>query len=196
MDFVRVEKPIYSGMCAHPNERVQKWLKSDSKEMPPFVFAVNIFVPPNHHWISYYAVPSLDILTDTSTTFGALAKPFFFGDCDKYRDDTFKLIPRIKKGNIIVKSAVGSKPTLIGRKLKLHYIREERFMEVIIDIGSDPIANRIVKLAREYAKSLVVDMAFLLEGKCKSTLPENIMGTQRLTHISFKNDLRTVDQPE
>ena len=38
-------------------------------------------------------------------------------------------------------------------------------------------------------------MAFLLEGKCKSTLPEQIIATARLSRIDFKENLRTITDP-
>jgi len=45
------------------------------------------------------------------------------------------------------------------------------------------------------AKYLVVDMAFLLEGKSAACLPERILGTVRLTHVDFKTKLRFVKLP-
>lgn len=158
IELVKAEKPLLSGICAHPNEFAAKLF--NSKDSPPFLFCVNIFVPPYYHLVMYYSAPSRDFLIDTTQPFGVLAKPFFFGDCDKYRDNTFKLIPRIVDGNILVKRAVGSKPTLIGRKLKLHYIRDERFMEVIMDISSDPIAHNIVQLAKGFVSHLYEFMEF------------------------------------
>jgi hypothetical protein len=150
----------------------------------------------------YYAVDDFSLIDpsaksaengDHADPFRRLASRFFFGDSDSFRDSTFKLIPRIVKGNMLVKKAVGSKPTILGKKLKQHYIQDEKFFELVIDVGSDKIAKKVVGLATGYAKTLVVDMGFLLEGKQKVTLPEGIMGTVRLTNIDFKADLRTVE---
>lgn len=66
---------------------------------------------------------------------------------------------------------------------------------MIVDVASDKIAKRVVGLSVGYAKSLVVDMGFVLEGKHKTALPENMMGTVRLNNIDFKADLRSVRQP-
>jgi hypothetical protein len=60
-------------------------------------------------------------------------------------------------------------------------------MELIVDIGSDTVATRIVKLALGYAKSLTVDMMFVLEGATDDTLPERILGGVRVKEIDFKN---------
>ena len=53
----------------------------------------------------------------------------------------------------MVKSAVGTKPALIGTKVKQHYLQSEKFFEVIVDISSDPIAKKIVGLSRSYVSS-------------------------------------------
>lgn len=207
VDMVRTplgNKPVLSGICSHPNERVQQCLKAEKEgkagsEMPPFIFCVNIVVPgkPSFHVVFYYAVDNKDLIDpraihgdNSQPEFTKLASKFFFGDSDTFRDKTFKLIPRIAKGNFIVKKAVGSKPALIGTKVKQHYIRNDRFFELIIDVGSDKIAKKIVGLSRGAAETLVVDMAFVLEGKSKDTLPEHIMGTVRLTNLDFKAKYR------
>jgi len=214
VDLVKVSDPILTGMCNHPDERVQRSLRAEKSDrdvspMPPFIFCVNITLPgsPAHHLVMYYAVDDLSLIAPRSTRsassadnnnkvpFNKLASRFFFGDSDEFRDSTFKLIPRIVKGNFLVKNAVGNKPTILGKKLKQHYIQDDRFFELIVDVASDKIAKRVVGLSVGYAKSLVVDMGFVLEGKHKTTLPENMMGTVRLNNIDFKADLRSVKQP-
>jgi len=208
VDLVKVSQPILTGMCNHPDERVQKALRAEKagrldSPMPPFIFCVNITLPgsPAHHLVMYYAVDDMSLIAprsssdDVTTPFNKLASRFFFGDSDDFRDSTFKLIPRIVKGNFIVKNAVGNKPTILGKKVKQHYIQNDRFFELIVDVASDKIAKRVVGLSVGYAKTLVVDMGFVLEGKHKTTLPENMMGTVRLNNIDFKADLRSVKQP-
>lgn len=213
VDMVQVEKKVMSGICAHPNERVQQCIAAEKagtpgSDMPPFIFCVNIFVPgkPAFHVAFYYAVDDRSLIdpksidpnsetTSPNPSFTKLATRFFFGKSDNFRDKTFKLIPRIAKGNFVVKKAVGSKPTLLGTKLKQHYIQNDRFMELIIDVGSDSIAKKVVSLSRGYAESLVVDMAFVFEGKGPSTLPEQVLGTVRLTKLDFCAKYRILEPP-
>lgn len=45
----------------------------------------------------------------------------------------FKLIPNIVAGPFIVRKAVGSKPTLLGRKLRQRYFRGPGYVET--DVG-------------------------------------------------------------
>lgn len=222
VDLIQVkegQKSLLSGVCSHPEERVQKGLLAEKEglpgsEMPPFIFCVNIVIPgkPAFHVAFYYAVDNKSLICDTdadsdansdptaqttNSGFTTIASKFFFGDSDKFRDSTFKLIPRIAKGNFVVKKAVGSKPALLGKKVKQHYIQNKRFFELIVDVGSDPIAKKIVGLSRGYAESLVVDMAFLLEAKTDDTLPEQIMGTVRLSNIDFNaKNYRVLENPQ
>lgn len=200
VDLVNSERPICEGLCAHPNERFQLACKREREtgitELPPFVFAVNLCIPgtTNYHQVSYFAISNMEEIERGTTPFGRLMQKFIFGDSDQFRDDTFKLIPRIVEGNYIVRSAVGTKPSLIGKKIKQYYIRGDRYFEMVVDISSEPMAQRIVKLALGFAKSLVVDIMYVIEGKDEDTLPERIFGGVQLRGIDFekKDGKRTV----
>lgn len=215
VDLVCSDAPNFRGLCSHPHERIQQALQKEKatgiKQLPSFVFAVNLCVPaaaltsptgttpvksPSkakstncYHLVAYFGIEDISIITTNhqSTAIGRLCHQFFFGESDKFRDTTFKLIPRIAEGNFVVRKAVGSKPSILGKKLRQYYIRTDRFMELIVDIGSDSVATRIVKLALGYAKSLTVDMMFVLEGATDETLPERILGGVRVKEIDFKN---------
>ena len=58
---------------------------------------------------------------EEDTPFGRVARPFFCGNDDDYRNQRFKLIPRILDGNMVVKMAVKDTPTLLGNKLEQSY---------------------------------------------------------------------------
>jgi hypothetical protein len=195
VDLVSCEKTIYGGLCAHPTERVQQALKRERetgvKELPPFVFAVNLVVPgPNavtYHQVAYFGIDNMQEIEQGTTAFGRLMNKFIFGGSDEFRNKTFKLIPRIVEGNFVVRKAVGSKPSILGKKIKQYYVRGDRYFEIIVDIASDPVAQRIVKLALGYAKTLVVDMMYLLEGTHGVLLPERIFGGVRMKNVDFRN---------
>ena len=199
VDIVEVEENIYTGMCAHPSERVQQSLARG--DLPPFIFAVNVALPgpPCYHMMFYFAVDDISLIDGTSDNpFSKLARDFFFSDSDEFRNKTFKLIPQVVEGNFIVRKAVGSTPCIMGTKIKLVYIRdpspEPRYFELILDIASDSVAKGVIRLCLGYAKSIVVDLAFLLEGTDESTLPERVMGCIRLKNAEF-TDLRFVEAP-
>lgn len=203
VDMVQAEKAIYTGLCGHPQERIQQAMKRERetgiKELPSFVFAVNLCVPGDktYHQVSYFGVDNFDEIEHPATPFGRLMNRFIFGESDEFRLKTFKLIPRIVEGNFVVRKAVGSKPTILGRKIKHYFIRGPNYFEIIVDIASDPVAQRIVKLVLGYTKTLVVDMMFLLEGMEEQYLPERAFGGVRLKNIDFKekDGKRVVERP-
>jgi hypothetical protein len=92
----------------------------------------------------------------------------------------------------LVRKAVGSTPAIMGTKLKQCYVRNERFMEVILDCGSSAVATGVIRLSLGYAKTLVVDMGFLLEADSDEHLPERIFGAVRIKYPSFGSHLRKV----
>lgn len=199
VDIVETPENIMTGMCSHPAERVQQSMARG--DLPAFVFAVNIALPgpPCFHMVYYYAVDDISKVDGTDgTPSSKLANEFFFGDSDEFRDKTFKLIPQIVEGNFMVRKAVGCTPCIMGTKLKQHHLRDPspkpRYFELLLDTGSDPVAKGVIRLCLGYAKTIVVDMAFLLEGNDESTLPERVMGCARLKEMVFTN-LREVEMP-
>lgn len=67
--------------------------------------------------------PSFPPCLQGDTPLSRVLKPFFFGDSDEYRDQRFKLIPKIVEGNWVVRKSVGSTPAILGTKLKQHYYK-------------------------------------------------------------------------
>mmetsp|Transcript_8234 Transcript_8234/g.12727 ORF Transcript_8234/g.12727 Transcript_8234/m.12727 type:complete len:408 (-) Transcript_8234:131-1354(-) len=192
VDLVQSPVKLFRGMCSHPNERIQRALQREAqsgiRELPDFIFCVNIVVPgkSNYHLAIYMGLEDIAVLRDPNFACGRLMQKFFFGDSNEFRNETFKLIPRVVKGNIVVRKAVASKPAIIGKKLKQTYVRTDRFLELIIDIGSNSVAEKIVRVAKNFAKTLEVDMAFVLEGKEIEFLPEHVLGAVRLLNVDFK----------
>lgn len=87
---------------------------------------------------------------------------FWNGD-DEFRDARYKLIPRIVDGPWIIRKSVGTKPALIGKKLKQRYFQGPNYLEVDIDLGSSMVAARILSVVRDYCSSITVDMAVTIQ---------------------------------
>lgn len=122
---------------------------------PPFTFVVTLVVPgpPSYTYAMYYACRDSTKLRDGSTPLGRVAEPFFFGDDDAFRDDRFKMTPRVVDANWVVRRAVGQNPVLLGKKLKQHYFRGPDYLELDIDIASSAVAASVVRLCGGYAKA-------------------------------------------
>jgi len=199
VDIYKVNKQMLTGVCSHPDGRMQMALASEKEakalgintDLPPFVFVMNLCVkgPPSYNIVSFFGVENMDLIDGTNgTPSSRLCKEFFFGDSDEFRDKTFKMIPQIVEGNFVVRKAARTTPVILGKKLKQYYCRSERFCEITVDMGSSSVANGAIRLCNGFSKSIVVDLAFLLESNDKSMLPEKILGCVRLKNMSLPDD--------
>jgi hypothetical protein len=162
VDVFEVPEPT-PNIASHPQNRVTlARLRGDTS----FVFVIQIMVPgPPHFAFVVYLTPKDPTVFEQDTPFTRIAKPFFFGDDDSYRDHRFKLIPKIVDGNIVVRIAVKDTPAILGTKLAQTYHRGENYFELDVDVGSSSVAREIVRVAIGYSKAIVVDMGFVLEVK-------------------------------
>lgn len=173
----------------HPENRVRmarnSYAAPEGGAPPPFTFVVTLVVPgpPSYTYAMYYACRDSTKLRDSSTPLGRVAEPFFFGDDDAFRDDRFKMTPRVVDANWVVRRAVGQNPVLLGKKLKQHYFRGPDYLELDIDIASSAVAASVVRLCGGYAKALVVDISYVLEAKHLLELPESVLGTIQIAHM-------------
>lgn len=162
-----------SKVALHPKCLVQ----SEAGKKLPFILVVNLQVPakPNYSLVLYYAA-------DRPVNKNSLLGKFIDGN-DAFRDARFKLIPSIVQGYWMVKRAVGTKACLLGKAVTCHYLRQDNFLEIDVDIGSSSVARSVIGLVLGYVTSLVVDLAILIEGREEKELPEYILGTVRLNKI-------------
>jgi Protein ENHANCED DISEASE RESISTANCE 2, C-terminal len=157
----------------------------------------SLFAKAFYHMVYYFAVDDIrSVNGGDGTPSSKLSQQFFFGDSDEFRDATFKLIPQVVQGNFIVRKAVGSTPAIMGKKLRQLYVRNERFMEVILDCCSSPVASGVIRLTLGYSKTLVTDMGFVLEGDEPDYLPERIFGCIRSKNVEMTGPhIRHVHSP-
>lgn len=74
---------------------------------------------------------------------------------------------------------------LLGKKLKQYYFKTAKYIEVDIDVGSSYTAATVVNMVSGVTKTLVVDLAVVLEGKTQQELPEALLGTVRLDRLDL-----------
>ena len=171
VDLFEVVETAFN-IAAHPKNRVHQALARGDKT---WVFVLNIMVPgpPNLSFVAYFE--GNRSLIEADTEFGRIAKPFFDGNDDEFRNNRFKLIPKIIDGNWLIKTAVKDTPTLLGNKLKQYYYKGDNYFELDVDVASSSIARNVCGLAITYAKNIVVDMGLCLQGNEENELPEVIM---------------------
>jgi hypothetical protein len=132
-------------------------VQSEAGRKAPFILVINLQVPakPNHNLVFYF-------VAEKPIRPGSLLDRFANGD-DAFRNSRFKLIPSIVEGYWMVKRAVGTKACLLGRAVTCHYLREDNFLEIDVDIGSSSVARGVVGLVLGYLTNVVVDLAILIE---------------------------------
>eukprot|EP00606_Chrysophyceae_sp_TOSAG23-5_P001080 GSChrysophyteH2.ASY1.ANO1.1457.1 assembled CDS len=161
-------------ICAHPRNRVCQALKRGEKT---FVFVMNIMIPgpPYLSFVAYWEADRE--LLEADTPFGRIARLFFFGNDNDFRNNRFKLIPKIVAGNFIVKQAVPQNtPTLLGNKLNQYYYKGDNYFELDVDVGSSAVAKYTVGIAQSYSKTMHCDMGLCLQGNDANELPEVLFG--------------------
>ena len=172
--------PPQRHICNHPKNRV---FLAAQRGDPTWVFVMNIMIPgtPNLSFVAYWEGDRAMIEADTP--FGRIARPFFNGSDDEFRNNRFKLIPKVVEGNFLIKQAVKDTPTLLGNKLDQYYYKGDNYFELDVDVGSSTIARNITGLAASYSKNIIVDMACCLQGNEESELPEVLMGACTVDHL-------------
>eukprot|EP00250_Pteridium_aquilinum_P016191 c22992_g1_i1 orf=435-2675(-) len=173
VDWLRHDKRI-DLVAQHPHSLV----KSNQVKKLPFVLVINLQIPakPNYSLVFYYGA-------NKPIRPGSLLHKFVTGD-DAFRNSRLKLIPRIVEGYWMVKRAVGTKACLLGRALTCNYHSENNYLEIDVDVGSSSVARSVCGLVLNYATSVVIDFAMLIEGADEAELPEYLMGTSRIHQIN------------
>jgi hypothetical protein len=170
-------------LASHPENRVALAYARGGEKTFTLIYNFMIPGPPFLSFSAYWKV-DLD-LVNADTPFGRIAKPFFFGDSDEFRDNRFKFIPKVVEGNFAIKMAIKDTPTLMGHKLKQYYHRTDHYLEIDVDISSSAVARNVTGLVLGYAKTLEIHMALVLQGETEDELPEVVMGTCSARHVDL-----------
>ncbi|KAJ1454865.1 hypothetical protein M885DRAFT_521146 [Pelagophyceae sp. CCMP2097] len=209
-DLLELEQPKFH-IAEHLTQRIGG-LVDASKAVDPFVCVIQLQVPgpPFKTFVMYFLCDDRKRIFDEETAFSTLARRFFApvdspdgsaAGADavaadqalyKWRNNTFKLIPRCVNAPFVVKRAVGEVPTLLGNKVQQCYFgpKHGKYFEVDINVSSSRIAQYTIGLAINYASAVVADLAFVLQGAAVSELPESLFGTVRIEHIVMRDATR------
>ena len=147
------------------------------------VLVVNLIIPATdgyYQLVLYYGVLEEEVPSAATRLYQR-----FCAGSDAFRNARFKLIPSIEEGPWLVKTGVGSRPSILGKTLKQRFSRGDGYVEVGVDCNSSPAAGRIVSLVKSYARSLVIDLSFVIEAQTAEELPEKVIGCTRLMHIDL-----------
>ncbi|CAI5481216.1 unnamed protein product [Closterium sp. Yama58-4] len=174
-----------------PVHGMRELMASSDASSRPFFFIVNMQVPAAQQYSMVFYWAMEEPPTDSS-----MLGQFINGD-DIFRNTRFKLIPRIHQGAWVVKRSVGTTPLIIAGALTVQYFKGPDYFEVDVDIGSSAVANGVVRFVLGYVRTLIIDMAFLIQGNTDEELPEKLLGTIRISHLEPNAALdMDLDNPE
>eukprot|EP00041_Stephanoeca_diplocostata_P025595 m.673238 g.673238 ORF g.673238 m.673238 type:complete len:973 (-) comp22780_c0_seq1:278-3196(-) len=158
-----------------------------------FTYVINLILPSADNVCCVMCFQPEDPQWDTSDEpVYKLFRKFIDAD-EEFQKKRFKLIPQIVQGNYLIRKTVPCKPALVANKgLTVPFIRNPHYFEVDIDVSSDTTARFITKMCLGMSKSIVVDIAFLIESKDEDELPEAVLGTIRFNRLDLKTFKRIV----
>lgn len=106
-------------------------------------------------------------------------------DDEATRNNRLKLIPRIVEGPYPVKRVVENRPVLLGNKIKQTYFRGPNYFEIDSKVDESMVAASIIKLCHRFAKRIVVDMAWTIQGEQVQELPERLLCACSVHNMDF-----------
>merc|ERR1711997_106544 len=101
------------------------------------------------------------------------------------RNQRFKLIPRVVEGPYPVKRVVENRPVLLGNKVTLKYFRGSNYLEIDSKVDESMVAASIIKLCHRFAKRIVVDMVWTIQGEQINELPERYLCGVTIHNMDF-----------
>lgn len=186
VDLVTVEEPTLH-LSQYPGSRLRQARANGYNE---FIWVLSLMVPgPPHIYLIMYLTPrkgaDLEKEMEEGTPFGVLYKDVMLNGTNEELDARLKLIPRVTEGNFVVKRACPPTPAILGKKLAQHHFRGDNYLETSVDIGSSRIAAQVTKLTLGYAKNLVVELGWVMQGETEEELPEVVIGGLKIIHVDM-----------
>ena len=150
------------------------------------LFVVNLMLPHKSgsmHVVMYFGVHAPPPGAPAPAAVALLRR--FREESDAWRNARFKMIAKIATGPFLVKMAVPAQPAITGKTVPQQFHVAADYVEVDMDITRSAAAGRVLGVVRPHAKSLAVDVCFLLEGQTAEELPEMAIGCGRLSFLDL-----------
>ena len=185
--------PKLKDACSHPStlpalcpDRRFLVLNWQLPASPPFSYVVYFVVPTDEERAEREAELAECDREARAKAFALLERFCSRETTDEWRNNRFKLVPLIVEGPWLVKKVTPSGvPALIGNKLTTTYHWGPNYLEIDVDITSSTAANSIWSIVNRTLSSLVIDLAFVIQGNEEAELPEVIFGAVRIQRVSL-----------
>ena len=150
------------------------------------IFLVNFQLPGKPGHLSLLMWLGLTPQGRSDAKFYPLWRSFWEAEEDSFRDQRLKMMVIIPDGPFLLRKAVpGNKPFILGKGIHIDWSRGDGYLEADIDIASSPSAEKMWGLVQAVAKSIVVDLALIVEAKEVSQLPERLLSAVRIMKVNL-----------
>jgi len=168
-------------ISSRPNSFVQRYQRAAGKNTP-FILVIH-FLAPYGNFLCYF-IPRTGGQSPYigERNFDGLLRSFLEGT-DEFRDRKLKIVPRVVDGPWVVQQAVGSRPAIIGTKIKQNYYSTDQYFEIEVELMSSKAAGAILNAVKRSTSFCSLELGFILQGDNKSELPERILGCVRFHRI-------------
>ncbi len=132
----------------------------------------------------------------SNASFFPLWQKWYAGESDDFRNQRLKFIPHAHQASWMLKRAVGNRPAILGKAMKMRYHRGDGYLEIDVDIASSSTAVNLWGLVQGVAKGLVMDLGFVLEAQEREWLPELLLAAVRVHKVDLGPSLPELVEPE
>ena len=183
-EFAAIDSNVTIETMAGASRSTAEYLAKEARAKgvePTPLFVVTFLVPG--YVLSWYCQkregagpdPILDPMWDK----------FYNEDDDKYRNERLKILPGVSDGIWIVKKTVGKKPAIAARAVNCSWNRGGNYLEVVYDVSTSYVGNKIFSVVKGYAKKITIDLSFLIQGNSRKELPERILCAARFHQMDL-----------
>ena len=133
-DLVRTEAIAIEHACAGNAAVRMAQIRKDHPGRD--ILLINFQLPGRPGGISLMLWFGLTEVAKSDPSFYPLWQKWFSGDSDEFRNQRLKFIPHAHQASWMLKKAVGNRPVILGKAMKMRYHRGDSYLEIDIDIAS------------------------------------------------------------
>ena len=172
-------------MAGAPKSTADYLLKETEKNgrTPAELFVVTFLVPG--YVLSFYCQKRESSDVPADPRLDRMWEKFYHDKDDTFRNERLKILPNVPEGIWVVKKTVGNKPAIAARAVDATWNRGVNYLEVVYDVSTSYVGNKIFSVVKGYAKKITLDLAFLIEGRERNELPERILCAARFHQIDL-----------
>lgn len=99
----------------------------------------------------------------------------FCAQAADFRSRRLKILANLVGAPLAVRTAMPSRPAILGTRVPLRWHQRERSLEIVLDVAFSAVAAPVWRLMRSATTKVVLDLALIVEGTTEEQLPEQVL---------------------